>query len=97
MTDIFEEVEEQLRSDRYNTLARQAAPWVTGIFAVVLLGYFAYWGFTIYQNRNLAAAPPAASNLERRTPYTLPELIDIAQTNNPTTRNAWNDARDAAR
>ena len=30
------------------------------------------------------------------TPYTLPELIDIAQTNNPTTRNAWNDARDAA-
>jgi hypothetical protein len=59
LVDLFEEVEEQLRSDRYNTLARQAAPWVTGIFAVVLLGYFAYWGFTIYQNRNLAAATAA--------------------------------------
>jgi outer membrane protein len=52
--------------------------------------------YVLPSNRNLAAAPPAASNLERRTPYTLPELIDIAQTNNPTTRNAWNDARDAA-
>ena len=36
------------------------------------------------------------SDLERRRPYTLPELIDIAQSNNPVTRNAWNDARNAA-
>ncbi|HEX5263263.1 MAG TPA: hypothetical protein VFW13_07040, partial [Phenylobacterium sp.] len=28
MTDLFEEVEEQLRSDRYRTLARKALPWV---------------------------------------------------------------------
>jgi hypothetical protein len=59
LVDLFEEVEEQLRSDRYTTLARQAAPWVTGIFAVVLLGYFGYWGYTIYQNRNMAAATAA--------------------------------------
>jgi outer membrane protein len=52
--------------------------------------------YVLPSNRNLAAAPPAASGLERRAPYTLPELIDIAQTNNPTTRNAWNNARDAA-
>ena len=52
--------------------------------------------YVLPSNRSLAAAPPAASNLERRSPYALPELIDIAQTNNPTTRNAWNDARDAA-
>ena len=45
---------------------------------------------------NLAAIPPPASDLERRRPYTLPELIDIAQSNNPVTRNAWNDARNAA-
>jgi outer membrane protein len=52
--------------------------------------------YVLPSNRSLAAAPPAASGLERRSPYTLPELIDIAQTNNPTTRNAWNDARNAA-
>jgi outer membrane protein len=52
--------------------------------------------YVLPSNRSLAAAPPAASDLERRSPYTLPELIDIAQANNPTTRNAWNDARNAA-
>jgi outer membrane protein len=52
--------------------------------------------YVLPSNRNSAAVPPAASELERRSPYTLPELIDIAQTHNPKTRNAWNDARDAA-
>jgi outer membrane protein len=53
-------------------------------------------GYVLPSNRSLAGVLPAASELQRRTPYTLPELIDIAQTNNPATRNAWNDARDAA-
>jgi outer membrane protein len=44
----------------------------------------------------LAGIPPAALDLERGGPYTLPELIDIAQSTNPVTRNAWNDARNAA-
>jgi outer membrane protein TolC len=44
----------------------------------------------------MAEIPPPASDLERHRPYTLPELIDIAQSNNPVTRNAWNDARTAA-
>src|SRR3984885_7362531 len=52
--------------------------------------------YILPSNRNLAAIPPPASDLERRRPYTLPELIDIAQSNNPVTRNAWNDARNAA-
>jgi outer membrane protein len=47
-------------------------------------------------NRNLAGVPAPASELERRRPYTLPKLIDIAESSNPATRNAWNDARDAA-
>jgi outer membrane protein len=59
-------------------------------------GQAAGGNYVLPSNRNLAEAPPPASNLERRRPYTLPELIDIAQTNNPTTRNAWNDARNAA-
>jgi outer membrane protein len=52
--------------------------------------------YVLPSNRNLAEIPPPASDLERRRPYTLPELIDIAQSNNPVTRNAWNDARNAA-
>ena len=36
MTDLFEEVEEQLRSDRYRTLVRKAAPWVVALAGVAL-------------------------------------------------------------
>jgi len=39
---------------------------------------------------------PAPLGLDRRKGYSLPELIDIAQSNNPLTRTAWNDARNAA-
>jgi outer membrane protein len=52
--------------------------------------------YVLPSNRNLAGVPEASSDLERRTPYTLAGLINIAQTNNPTTRNAWNNARNAA-
>ena len=52
--------------------------------------------YVLPSNRNLAGVPAPASDLERRRPYTLPELIDIAQSTNPVTRNAWNDARNAA-
>src|ERR1700729_2372219 len=39
---------------------------------------------------------PAPLGLDQRRAYSLPELIDIAQSNNPLTRTAWNDARNAA-
>lgn len=56
MTDLFEEVEEQLRSDRYKQLARKLLPWVLGIAAAVLVGFLAYWGWTEYRNRQIAEA-----------------------------------------
>ncbi len=59
MVDLFDEVEEQLRSDRYVSLLRRLAPWVTGILAVVLLGYFGFWGYKAWQDRNLATASAA--------------------------------------
>ena len=37
MVDVFEEVEEQLRSDRYKALVRRAAPWVLTAGAVALV------------------------------------------------------------
>jgi outer membrane protein len=52
--------------------------------------------YTLPPNRSLGEVTPPASDLERRRAYELAELIDLAQRNNPATRNAWNDARNAA-
>jgi outer membrane protein TolC len=52
--------------------------------------------YVLPSNSNLASVPPPASELERRRPYALAELIDVAESSNPVTRNAWNDARNAA-
>jgi hypothetical protein len=62
VVDLFEEVEEELRSDWYRKLLRRAAPWLTAILGVVLIGYLGYWGFKLYQDRGLAKA-----NLEYQT------------------------------
>jgi hypothetical protein len=59
LVDLFDEVDEQLRSDRYVSLLRRLAPWVTGLFALVLLGYFGFWGWKAWQDRNLDTAAAA--------------------------------------
>ena len=62
MVDIFEEVDEHLRSDRLGALARRYLPWVLGIFAVALVAALGVWGFTSYQQRNIDAASRAYAN-----------------------------------
>jgi outer membrane protein len=52
-------------------------------------------GYALPVNADLTGLP-APLGLDRRKTYSLPELIDIAQSNNPLTRSAWNDARNAA-
>jgi outer membrane protein len=52
--------------------------------------------YVLPSNRTLASLPMPEFDLERRHIYSLAELINIAQSSNPVTRNAWNDARDAA-
>jgi outer membrane protein len=52
-------------------------------------------GYVLPANTALASVPPAAS-LDPSHAYTLPELIDLAESANPLTRIAWNDARNAA-
>ncbi|HEX4711026.1 tetratricopeptide repeat protein [Phenylobacterium sp.] len=51
MTDLFEEVEEQLRSDRYRTLVRKAAPWVLALAAAALAVALGVWGWQQYNQQ----------------------------------------------
>lgn len=51
MTDLFEEVEEQLRSDRYQALVRRAAPWVLTAAAVALVATLGIWGWQQYNQQ----------------------------------------------
>jgi outer membrane protein TolC len=52
-------------------------------------------GYVLPANPALAVLP-AAPPIDPQHAYTLAELIDIAELNDPTTRIAWNEARNAA-
>ncbi len=56
MTDLFEEVEEQLRSDRYRSLAQRTLPWILGLVAAALIAGLAYWGWDTWRNNAIAEA-----------------------------------------
>lgn len=43
-----------------------------------------------------SSAPTQKADIDPNRPYTLPELIDIAESNNPQTRMAWESAKQAA-
>jgi len=42
MTDIFSEVEEEIRKDRYNTLLRRYGPWILGAVIIIFAGVSLY-------------------------------------------------------
>jgi outer membrane protein len=52
-------------------------------------------GYVLPPNSALSSVPPA-SGVDAGKVYALPELIDLAETSNPSTRIAWNDARRVA-
>ncbi len=52
-------------------------------------------GYVLPSNPELGVMPPPPT-LRSGHAYTLPELIDIAESNNPDTRVAWDSARNAA-
>ena len=51
MADLFEEVEEQLRSDRYRTFALRALPWLLGVAVAALIAVLAWWGWAHYREQ----------------------------------------------
>ncbi|MDP1632052.1 MAG: tetratricopeptide repeat protein [Caulobacter sp.] len=48
MSDVFEEVEGQIRSERYRALAMKALPWVLALAAAALITALAIWGWDSY-------------------------------------------------
>jgi hypothetical protein len=56
LVDLFNEVDEELRADEAVGLFRRIAPWVTGVLAIVLIGYLSFWAYKSFQDRNEAAA-----------------------------------------
>ncbi len=52
--------------------------------------------YTLPINSKLATLPAAAHLEDPDHAYSLPELIDLAQSSNPLTRTAWNNAREVA-
>ncbi len=59
MSDVFHEVEEQLRSERYETLLKRGWPYATGVLALLLVGALAFWGWDSFTRSQEAKASVA--------------------------------------
>ena len=59
MVDVFEEVEERLRADRYRTLAARYLPWVGGALLAALVVALAVWGYQKYRQDGVERASEA--------------------------------------
>ncbi|HWA61805.1 MAG TPA: tetratricopeptide repeat protein [Caulobacteraceae bacterium] len=59
MVDFIEEVEEQLRADRYRALARRTLPWFLAALAAIIVGWLGAWGYQTWNDRNVAKASAA--------------------------------------
>jgi hypothetical protein len=56
VADLFEEIEEQLRSQRYRAFAGKAWPWVLGLVVVGLVAWAAWWGYGHHRKVETAKA-----------------------------------------
>ena len=56
MVDVFEEVEEQIRSDRYRALALKVLPWFIGVVVLSLAGVGGWQGYRAWTTSQAAKA-----------------------------------------
>jgi hypothetical protein len=56
LVDFVEEVEEQLRSERYASLARRYLPWFGAALAATVVGWLGAWGYQSWNESNIAKA-----------------------------------------
>lgn len=62
MVDVFEQVEEELRSERYKRLARVWLPIGAGVGAVALVSALGWWGYDTYRTNQ---ADKASASYEK--------------------------------
>jgi hypothetical protein len=56
VVDVFEEVDEQIRSDHYQALARRYLPWIGAILGLALVAALSWWGYSRYLATNAQKA-----------------------------------------
>ena len=59
VVDVFDEVEEELRSDRYKSLARVWLPVGIGVALIALIAALGWWGWDSWQTRRAGEASVA--------------------------------------
>ena len=62
MSDVFNEVEEELRAERYATWFKRGWPYVTGVLAAALVVALAFWGWDSYSRAQESKASVAYSH-----------------------------------
>lgn len=72
MVDVFDQVEEELRSDRYKRLARTWLPVIGGVLLVALIAALSWWG---WQKMETSKADKASIAFQRG--------LDSLEANNP--------------
>ena len=83
MSDLFEEVEEQLRSDRYRQFGRKVLPWLLGAAGAALIVTLGYWGYDSFRSSQISkASDQYAAAMEaflKKNQVSFPIVRDAAQ------------------
>jgi hypothetical protein len=56
VSDFIDEVDEQLRADRYREIARKTLPWFLAAVAAVVVGFLGAWGYQHWRDQNIDKA-----------------------------------------
>jgi hypothetical protein len=56
VSDFIDEVDEQLRADRYREIARRTLPWFLAALAAVVVGFLGAWGYQHWRDQNIDKA-----------------------------------------
>ena len=73
MVDVFEEVEGELRADRYRQLARRIVPWVVGLLLLALAAALGIWGYGEWRERQATEASETYARALTAMPANRPE------------------------
>jgi hypothetical protein len=79
VVDLFDEVEEQLRSERYAAMAAKAVPYGIGALALALAVTLGLWGWQAYQKKQADKASDAyyAAMMDHDTNQTAKSLAEF--------------------